>query len=180
MTLGNVVIIGAGEAGARVAVGLREQGYDGSLTLVGEERHAPYERPPLSKAAIVSPTPPDLPAIGDTRRMSELGVEVVAGVAATRIDAREHVVDLADGRALRYGTLVLATGARARRLTLPGAELGAMLRTYEDAVDLRERFRDNARVAIVGGGFIGLELAASARTPARSVARSRSSRPRRA
>ena len=131
--------------------------------MIGEERHAPYERPPLSKSAIVSEAPPELPVIADARQLGDLGVDVVAGVAATRIDARMRTVHLADGRALRYDKLVLATGARPRRLTLPGAELGLLLRTYEDSLALRERFHPGARIAIVGGGFIGLELAASAR-----------------
>src|SRR5271154_4842841 len=158
-----IVVVGAGEAGARTAVALREQGYDGALTLIGEERHAPYERPPLSKSAIVSEAPPELPVIADARQLGDLDVDVVAGVAATRIDARTRTVHMADGRALRYDKLVLATGARPRRLTLPGAELGLLLRTYEDSLALRERFHPGARIAIVGGGFIGLELAASAR-----------------
>ena len=163
MDLREIIVVGAGEAGARAVVALREQGWDGALTLIGEERHAPYERPPLSKSAIVSEAPPELPVIADAQQLGELGVDVVAGVTATRIDARMHTVHLADGRALRYDKLVLATGARPRRLTLPGAELGLLLRTYEDSLALRERFHRGARIAIVGGGFIGLELAASAR-----------------
>ena len=163
MPLGEIVVAGAGEAGARATIALREQGYDGALTLVGEERHAPYERPPLSKSAIVSEAPPELPVIADARQLTDLGVDVLAGVAATRIDPRERTLHLADGRALRYDRLVLATGARPRRLGLPGAERALMLRTFEDSTALRERFRRGARIAIVGGGFIGLELAASAR-----------------
>jgi len=158
-----IVVVGAGEAGARTAVALREQGYDGALTLVGEERHSPYERPPLSKAAIVSAAPPDLPVIADAGQLADLGVDGIAGVAATRIEAGARTLHLTDGRALRYDKLVLATGARPRLLTLPGAEFGLTLRTYEDALALRERFLPGARIAIVGGGFIGLELAASAR-----------------
>jgi 3-phenylpropionate/trans-cinnamate dioxygenase ferredoxin reductase subunit len=163
MDLREIVVVGAGEAGARATVALREQGYDGALTLIGEERHAPYERPPLSKSAIVSEAPPELPVIADARQLTDLDVDVVAGVAATRIDARTRTLHLADGRALRYDRLVLATGARPRRLGLPGAELALMLRTFEDSVALRELFHRGARIAIVGGGFIGLELAASAR-----------------
>jgi 3-phenylpropionate/trans-cinnamate dioxygenase ferredoxin reductase subunit len=163
MELSEIVVVGAGEAGARTAIALREQGYYGALTLVGEERHAPYERPPLSKSAIVSKTPPELPVIADARQLTDLGVDVVAGVAATRIDASARTLHLADGRALRYDRLVLATGARPRRLGLPGAERALMLRTFEDSAALRERFHRGARVAIIGGGFIGLELAASAR-----------------
>jgi len=164
MELHEIIVVGAGEAGARTAAALREQGYGGGLTLVGEERHAPYERPPLSKSAIVSDALPELPVIADARQLTDLGVDVIAGLAATRIDASTRNLHLADGRALPYEKLVLATGARPRRLTLPGAELALMLRTYEDSLALRERFHPGARIAIVGGGFIGLELAASART----------------
>jgi 3-phenylpropionate/trans-cinnamate dioxygenase ferredoxin reductase subunit len=158
-----IVIVGAGEAGARTCIALREQGFDGALTLIGEERHAPYERPPLSKAAIVSPTPPGLPGIADASDLANLGIEVIAGVAATAIRPRERTVTLADGGERRYDKLVLATGARPRRLPLPGAEIGLTLRNYEDALALREKFRGSRRIAIVGAGFIGLELASSAR-----------------
>jgi len=158
-----IVIVGAGEAGVRAAIGLREGGYDGALTLIGEETHAPYERPPLSKAAIVSETTPELPGIGDARKLSEIDVDFVSGAVATKIDPNQRILHTADGAARRYDQLVLATGARARRLRLPGAELGLRLRTYDDALVIRERFRAGSHVAIIGGGFIGLELAASAR-----------------
>jgi 3-phenylpropionate/trans-cinnamate dioxygenase ferredoxin reductase subunit len=160
---GGIVIIGAGGAGARTAIAVREQGFGGEVTLIGAERHAPYERPPLSKASIVSETVPEPPVIADARQLGALGVEVFAGVAATSIDRRAKVVTLADGRVCSYDKLVLATGARPRRLTLPGGELALMLRDHEDSVRLRERFRAGGRIAIVGGGFIGLELASSAR-----------------
>src|ERR1700677_889398 len=124
MDLREIVVVGAGEAGARATVALSRSGYAGALTLVGEERHAPYERPPLSKAAIVSEAPPELPVIADARQLTDLGVDVVAGVAATRIDPRGRTLHLADRRALRYDRLVLATGARPPRLPLPGAETG--------------------------------------------------------
>jgi 3-phenylpropionate/trans-cinnamate dioxygenase ferredoxin reductase subunit len=163
MPLSEIVVVGAGEAGARATIALREQGFDGALTLVGAERHAPYERPPLSKSAIVSEAPPELPVIADARQLTDLSVDVVAGVTATRVDPSARTLHLADGRVLRYDKLVLATGARPRRLGLPGAERALMLRTFEDSAALRERFCRGARVAIIGGGFIGLELAASAR-----------------
>ena len=159
---GRVVIVGAGESGARVAIALREQGFDGEIALIGAEPHAPYERPPLSKAAIVDAEAP-LPAIGDVARFPELGVDVRLGVGVVAVDRAARHVRLADGVGLAYDKLVLATGARARALPVSGAEHALTLRTYEDALELRERFRSGARVAIVGGGFIGLELAASAR-----------------
>ena len=163
MTPGRIVIIGAGESGARVAIALREQGFAGSVTLIGEERHAPYERPPLSKAALFGEDPPTPPYIGDAQRLSELDIETAFGVAATAIDRKARCVRLSDGADVPYDKLVLATGARARRLILPGAEFGLTLRTYEDAVTLRQRMRPGASVVVIGGGFIGLEIAAGAR-----------------
>ena len=158
-----IVVIGAGEAGARVSLGLREQGFDGDITLIGEEAGAPYERPPLSKASLLAPDEPAAPVIADAHRFESLNVEHLRGVAASAIDREARRVALSDGRSLRYDRLVLATGARPRRLAVPGAEYGLTLRTHEDALALRARLRPGARVVIVGAGFIGLELAASAR-----------------
>jgi len=154
-----VVVIGAGEAGARVCVGLREQGFDGDVTLIGEEPRLPYERPPLSKGALLAG---EAPVIADAHRLADLGVVFLSSVAATAIDRAAHRVSLADGSSRPYDKLVLATGARPRRL--PGDDVCLTLRTYEDALALRARFSEGARVVIVGAGFIGLELAASART----------------
>src|ERR1700691_1753626 len=105
MDLREIIVVGAGEAGARAVVALREQGWDGGLTLIGEERQGPYERPPLSKSAIVSEASPELPVIADARQLGDLGVDVLAGVAATGIDTTERTLRLADGRALRYDKL---------------------------------------------------------------------------
>jgi 3-phenylpropionate/trans-cinnamate dioxygenase ferredoxin reductase subunit len=163
-----VVIIGAGEAGARAAIELRTQGFEGGLALVGEEACLPYERPPLSKAAITGECPPALPAIGDASRLEELRIERIEGVAVS-IERREQRVRLKDGGRLRYDRLVLATGARARTLALPGAERVLTLRTFEDALRIRDRIHGAKRIALVGGGFIGLELSASARKLGREV-----------
>jgi 3-phenylpropionate/trans-cinnamate dioxygenase ferredoxin reductase subunit len=163
MALNDIVIVGAGEAGARAAIGLRGAGFSGRVTLIGDELHAPYERPPLSKAAIVGADAPALPAIGDAKDLANISVERVAGVCVTEIDPRGRAVRLADGRSLTYDRLLLATGARARTLPLPGAEHVLTLRTYEDAQRIRDRLRASTRAIIVGGGFIGLELASSAR-----------------
>jgi 3-phenylpropionate/trans-cinnamate dioxygenase ferredoxin reductase component len=163
LELRDVIIIGAGEAGTRAALELRAQGFDGRLALVGDERHLPYERPPLSKAAIVGESA-GLPAIGDAFRLDELRIERIVGVTAVSIERPERRVLLANGQRLPYDRLVLATGARARSLALPGAECVLTLRTFDDALKIRDRVRSGRRIAIVGGGFIGLELAASART----------------
>ena len=157
------VVVGAGEAGARVCVALREQGFEGALTLIGEEPSLPYERPPLSKAFLLAEGEPECPVIADARRLEELGVDFIRGGVVTRVDRAGRRVVLADGRAFTYDKLVLATGARPRRLSIPGSQFGLTLRTHEDALALRARLRQGGRVAIVGAGFIGLELAASAR-----------------
>lgn len=159
----DVVVVGAGEAGARLALELRVQGFPGRVTLVGEERHAPYERPPLSKALIAAADAPNPPTIVDAARLGELGIAQIKGVAAVSIERSERRIRLADGRRLAFDRLVLATGARARKLTLPGAERSLTLRTFEDSLAIRARLGSAVRVVIVGGGFIGLELASGAR-----------------
>ncbi len=168
MSLRDIVIVGAGEAGGRAALELRRAGYAGRLTLIGEETHAPYERPPLSKAVIVEAETLAPPTIGDGARLAELGVERIAGAGAA-IDPKARSVELADGRRVAYDALVLATGARARALPLPGAEHVLTLRNFEEALHIRDRIRAARRVIVVGGGFIGLELAASARSLGREV-----------
>jgi len=157
-----LVIVGAGETGARAALTLRAEGYDGPLTLIGEEPHPPYERPPLSKSLLVSPEPPTFPAIADAAGLGERGVDVIAPVLAASIDRAARTLHLSDGRALAYDKLLLATGARARRLTIAGGETALTLRSYDEALALRRLFAPGKTIAIVGGGFIGLELAASA------------------
>jgi 3-phenylpropionate/trans-cinnamate dioxygenase ferredoxin reductase subunit len=162
MTDPGIVIVGAGEAGARAAITLRAEGYAGPITLIGEEPHAPYERPPLSKATIVGRSGPTVPAIGDAAGLAQLGVAHRRSLVVAAIDSRARTVALSDGGSLPYEQLLLATGARARRLSIDGAELALTLRDFDDAVSLRGRFAAGARIAIVGGGFIGLELASSA------------------
>jgi 3-phenylpropionate/trans-cinnamate dioxygenase ferredoxin reductase component len=157
-----IAIVGAGEAGARVAIVLRAEGHVGPLTLVGDETHAPYERPPLSKALIVTPESPWLPAIADAGELAKKGVEYAAGVRATSIDRGSREIALSDGRTLGYDALLLATGAKPRKLNVLGAEGALMLRNFEDSLALRARFLPGQNIAIIGGGFIGLELAASA------------------
>jgi 3-phenylpropionate/trans-cinnamate dioxygenase ferredoxin reductase subunit len=164
-----IVIIGAGEAGAGAAIALRENGWRGPLALVGEERHVPYERPPLSKAALTCEVEPPPPAIADAGRLADLGVERLAGLRIVAIDRAEHRLETGEGGEIPYERLLLATGARARRLALEGGEHAILLRTYDDALLLRQKLKPGARIVIIGGGFIGLELAASARERGASV-----------
>jgi len=159
---GGMVIVGAGEAGARAASALRDNGFGGAITLIGEEHHAPYERPPLSKAVMAAPGEPVLPVIADTARFDAIGVKHIRGSRAVAIARDAHRVRLADGTAVPYTRLLLALGAQPRRLSLPGGEAILYLRTFAEALALRERLRPGARIAVIGGGLIGLEIAASA------------------
>jgi 3-phenylpropionate/trans-cinnamate dioxygenase ferredoxin reductase component len=158
-----VVIVGAGEAGARTAIALREANWTGSITLIGDETHAPYERPPLSKAVITSEAPPIAPFIMRDGQLKEQNIVLECGAEATAIDRTAHKLTLADGRHLRYTRLLLATGSTARRLQLPLARGVLYLRKFDDALEIRSRFRPGGRLVVIGGGFVGLELAASAR-----------------
>jgi 3-phenylpropionate/trans-cinnamate dioxygenase ferredoxin reductase subunit len=159
-----MVIVGAGEAGARAAMALREHGYGGSITLIGAERHLPYERPPLSKAAMTAADEPVAAVILSEAQLAAHGIRHLSGVMATEIDRTAHRVLLDDGSYLPYAKLLLATGARPRTLAIPGAEPESLLylRTWSDALALRARLRRGIRLAVIGGGFIGLEIAASA------------------
>lgn len=162
MTAG-MVIIGAGECGTRAAFALREAGYDGTVTLVGAEPHLPYERPPLSKAAMTADIPA-IKAIADVARLDEQRIDLMRSTKVTCIDRANRSVRLADGSDIAYDKLLLATGAVPRQLPLAGlGRRKVYLRTFDDALHIRQHLRDGVRIAIVGGGFIGLELAASAR-----------------
>lgn len=162
MTETGMVIIGAGKAGARAVVSLREHGWKGAVTLIGEEAHAPYDRPPLSKSAMTAVEEPKPVFLLDEELLSSLDVTFIAGAVATFIDRTAKTVLLADRRRIPYQKLLIATGARARRLTLPGAERVLMLRDFHELVALRAACQPGRNVAIIGGGVIGLELAASA------------------
>jgi 3-phenylpropionate/trans-cinnamate dioxygenase ferredoxin reductase component len=170
MTAG-MVIVGAGECGARAALTLRERGYDGPVTLIGDEPHLPYERPPLSKDAMVSEAEPAPKFVGAREHYAGRRIDCVTGTGAVSIDSTARRVVLADGRGLPYDKLLLATGAVPRKLTLPGADSArcAYLRTHDDALRIRGALGAGSHVAILGGGFIGLEIAASARKRGASV-----------
>ena len=162
MTKG-MVIIGAGECGGRAALTLRDLGYAGAVTLVGDEPHLPYERPPLSKDAMVSDAP-EIKAIASEALLAEKSIRHIHSVQAVAIDRAAHSVRLSDGSALAYDKLLLATGSTPRKLPMPGlGQRCVYLRTFADALAIRAHLRAGNRIAIVGGGFIGLELAAAAR-----------------
>ena len=161
-----VVITGGGLAGAKAAETLREEGYDGRIVLLGAERERPYDRPALSKEYLRGEAGHEKVFVHDETFYAARAIELRTGAAVASIDTAASEVVLADRERLAYDRLLLATGARPRRLTLPGAELDGVceLRTLADSDALRERLQGGGRVAIVGGGWIGCEVAASARS----------------
>ncbi|MFV9649194.1 NAD(P)/FAD-dependent oxidoreductase [Pseudomonas marginalis] len=157
-----LIIVGAGHAGGRAALTLREEGYRGRLILIGDEPHVPYERPPLSKGLLQGSMDLAGCSLCDSARLAELGIEHIAGNPVRELDPPQHRLQLADGQWLSYAGLLLATGGRARRL--PQAQANVLyLRTHDEALALKSALRPGARLVIVGGGFIGLEVAATAR-----------------
>jgi 3-phenylpropionate/trans-cinnamate dioxygenase ferredoxin reductase subunit len=166
----SIVIIGAGLAGATAATELRERGYEGPVVLVGSEEHPPYERPPLSKSYLLGEEGFDAALVHPRDWYDEHDVDLRLGVTATRIDTEARTVSTTGGD-LSYERLLLATGAAPRVLGLAD-EAGvpvAYLRTKEDSDRLREAFGPGARIVVVGGGWIGLEAAAAARTAGSEV-----------
>jgi 3-phenylpropionate/trans-cinnamate dioxygenase ferredoxin reductase subunit len=160
-----VVIIGAGHAGGTAAALLRQYGYEAPVTLVGEEPLAPYQRPPLSKAWLKGEADADSLALKPTEFYAGTGIELILGVKVTAIDRARRIVSLSDGRKLPYDIAIIATGAKARALPIPGADLQGVLslRSAADAEALKAALTPGKRLAVIGGGYIGLEAAASAR-----------------
>jgi 3-phenylpropionate/trans-cinnamate dioxygenase ferredoxin reductase component len=158
-----VVIVGANLTGGTAAVTLRKEGFDGEVVLVGEEPHPPYERPALSKEYLRGEQPFEGALVRPDGWFEEQSIEARFGVRAERVDPRERVVVLQGGERVTYDALLLATGGRPR--TLPGAPRDRVLylRTIEDADRIRARLEPGSHLVIVGAGFIGAEVAASAR-----------------
>ncbi|WP_433499143.1 NAD(P)/FAD-dependent oxidoreductase [Sphaerimonospora sp. CA-214678] len=159
------VIIGGGLAGAKAAEALREQGFDGRITLIGGEPHRPYERPALSKDYLTGKADRDSLFVHPEGWYADHDVELLLGVAATGLDRRSHRVELADGSALDYDKLLLATGAAPRTLRIPGADAPVVryLRRIEDSESLKDVLSGASRLAVIGAGWIGLEVTAAAR-----------------
>jgi 3-phenylpropionate/trans-cinnamate dioxygenase ferredoxin reductase subunit len=163
------VAVGAGMAAASAVETLRREGFAGRLILVGAEPHLPYERPPLSKGLLTGATPEARVFLRDEAFYAEQRVELRLAMRASDLDTRARKLTFADGEELRFDRLLIATGGEARRLAAPGADLPGVLylRTLEDAralaLALRERADRGGRVAIVGAGFIGAEVAADCR-----------------
>lgn len=159
------VIAGGGLAAARTAASLRERGSDARLTIIGDEPHLPYERPPLSKGYLLGTEPKDSVFVHDAAWYREHEVELRLGVRACGLDARRHTLALEDGSDVRYDKLLIATGSSPRRLDVPGSKLDGvhLLRRLEDSDRLRAALERAHHAVIVGAGWIGLETASAAR-----------------
>lgn len=161
----HVVIVGAGHAGGTAAALLRQYGHDGPITMIGDEPIPPYQRPPLSKAWLKGEANAESLALKPLEFYKENRIDFRPGLRAERINRSERTVRLSDGATIGYDYLILATGARAIALPVPGADLEGVLflRTAQDAEALKAALGPGKRLAVVGGGYIGLEAAASAR-----------------
>jgi 3-phenylpropionate/trans-cinnamate dioxygenase ferredoxin reductase subunit len=160
-----VVIVGAGHAGGTAAAMLRQYGYPGPISIVGDEPIAPYQRPPLSKAWLKGEADAEALMLRPLSFYTEHRVELILGVRVTSLDRAANTVGLAEGTILAYDKLILATGSRARPLPVPGANLKGVLflRSAADAEVLKAALGPGKRLVVVGGGYIGLEAAASGR-----------------
>ena len=165
------LIVGAGQCGLQVAERLRELGYRGRVLMVGEERHLPYQRPPLSKRIAEPGFRAEDLWFRPADSLAKSSIELQLGVRAVRIVRNERLLEISDGRTLAYDRLVLATGARVRKIPVPGASLGNVLylRTLDEAITLRAALLRAREAVVIGGGYIGLEIASVARSAGASV-----------
>lgn len=164
MTRESFAIVGASLAGCRAAQALRTAGHDGPIRLIGAEKHLPYDRPPLSKGILDSTVDPQDLTLVSGADWADLHVDLVLGQSAVALRPRDRLVELADGTTVDADKVLLCTGGAARQLDVPGADLPGVfqLRTVEDSVAVREGLIADARVVVVGAGFIGCEVAATA------------------
>jgi NADPH-dependent 2,4-dienoyl-CoA reductase/sulfur reductase-like enzyme len=159
----NIVIVGASLAGTRAAETLRAEGFTGSITMVGDEPHKPYDRPPLSKNFLAGEWDTDRIALRKPDALEELQLTWKLGAAATALNTNESTLTLATGETISYDGLIIATGGVVRRLPHQPALAGIhVLRSIDDAEHLRAELTEGARVVVIGAGFIGLEAAATA------------------
>ncbi|WP_118134636.1 NAD(P)/FAD-dependent oxidoreductase [Oceanicella sp. SM1341] len=159
---GTVVIVGAGHAGGRAALQLRRRGHAGRVVMIGAEAELPYERPPLSKGYLKGTESAGDMALRPAEDWATERIEHIAGATVTAIDPAARAVELADGRRIGFDHAICATGGRARALPVPGADALLGLRDLADAAALRARLAGARRLVVVGGGVIGLEVAATA------------------
>jgi 3-phenylpropionate/trans-cinnamate dioxygenase ferredoxin reductase component len=160
-----IVIIGAGQAGGWAAKSLRDQKFAGKIVLLGDEQHPPYERPPLSKDVLLGSRSPESTYLWPLKKFAELDIDLMLGCAAISVDRLNRVVTLSNGQALAYDYLMLTTGSRVRRLSTPGASLPGIhyMRGINDTIAISQSLVSGSRLLVVGGGWIGLEIAAAAR-----------------
>ncbi|MFQ5985453.1 MAG: NAD(P)/FAD-dependent oxidoreductase [Alphaproteobacteria bacterium] len=165
------VVIGAGHAGGCALKALRDAGFDGRLVAVGDETYPPYERPPLSKELLITDDDPARTYLHGSHYYEDQEVELRLGVEVERLDASARRVELAGGGEIDYDRVLITTGSRVRELDVPGAELPGVtyLRTIDDALAIRAGLHERVPVVVVGGGYIGLEVAAAARGRGSSV-----------
>ncbi|MBD8561842.1 FAD-dependent oxidoreductase [Pseudomonas fluorescens] len=163
-----VIIVGAGHAAAELATGLRDNGWQGHIILMGEEPYLPYQRPPLSKTYLLGEITVESLYLKPQVTYDKAGVECILGVRVESIDRQQKVLSLSDGRRLEYTKLVLATGGRPRKLVLPSADAAEQmqnfhyLRTIDDVNRIRLQMAQGMRIVIIGGGYVGLEVASIA------------------
>ncbi|MCG2842815.1 FAD-dependent oxidoreductase [Sandaracinobacter sp. RS1-74] len=165
----DILIVGAGQAGAQTAISLRQEGFEGRITIVGEEADLPYERPPLSKEYLSGERPPERLLLRPPAFWAERQVDILTHTRITEV--KDGVATAEDGRRFRFDKLVWAAGGHARRLSCGGAELGGVhvIRTRQDDDNLRADLHVANRVVVIGGGYVGLEAAAVLRKQGKSV-----------
>src|ERR1019366_8106070 len=158
----HMVMVGAGQAAAQAVQSLRAEGFAGAITLIGDEAYPPYQRPPLSKAYLLGTFARERLFLKPDAFYREAGCDLILNATVAKLDRAAKTVSLQDGRTLVYDKLLLATGTRVRKLACPGADLPGLhyLRDIADVDGLQAVFKSGARIAIVGGGYIGLEVAA--------------------
>jgi 3-phenylpropionate/trans-cinnamate dioxygenase ferredoxin reductase component len=161
----SLVVIGAGQAGGWAANTFRDQKFAGRVVLVGDERHPPYERPPLSKDVLLGHCKPSRTYLWSAEKLREIHIDLMLGSRAEAINREAKTVTLINGETLYYDRLMITTGCRVRRLQVPGADLPGVhyLRNIEDVVSIGRSLVRGSRLLVVGGGWIGLEVAAAAR-----------------
>ena len=166
MTAKTLIVVGGGLAGAKAVEGARAAGFDGRVVLIAEEPHLPYERPPLSKAVLRGEKEPNSTEVGGQDFINEHRVDMITGTSVASIDlaGRKARLNGGSGSEMEFDALVLATGATPRTLDVPGAGLAGVhyLRTVDDSVELGRAIKEGGRVAVIGTGWIGTEVAASA------------------
>jgi 3-phenylpropionate/trans-cinnamate dioxygenase ferredoxin reductase component len=167
----SVVVVGAGQAAAQLAISLRQGGLTAPLIVIGEERYLPYQRPPLSKKFLSEPRTPDTLLLRPEAFWRDQQVTFHLGTPVGAVDPARHCLTLTDGREFTYGWLAFATGTSARALRVPGITLPGVfsVRTIDDVLRLRPALDGASRIVIVGAGYIGLEVAAAARSEGRHI-----------